>query len=423
MSKNKSIFNWQLYLGIVLVVTGGLFLADQLLDIRIMGFFWPLLVALFGLTFFIGMLFAGRRGSGLAIPGAIITMIGLLLFIQNTFDLWVTWSYAWALIISATGLGILIMNIYLKRIGLRRVAGLLIGLGLTLFVIFGLLFEIILNIAGTDVDSGLFLGGGLVLLGLFVILSRPLFSRAGRTPEKPDQGPVDVDFEEVEGVAQPSEDAVAPLAEGETFSGLRFKSVGRVYLLQGAACGLKIEGEEEFLNKIKAEVVDGILKIDYESDVEDWTGLSWIGKEHRISYFVTVSDLTIIDLAGAGTIRGESLYGEVLTLKHSGVGNLNLQDLHFTDIDVDLGGLGEIRLTGEVQSQKVDLSGAGSYQAESLKSQQGEIFLSGAGSARVWVQGSLKANVSGAGSIKYKGSPSVEKTHTGLGSIKPLQDR
>lgn len=420
MSKNKSVFNWQLYLGIVLVVTGGLFLADQLLDIRIMRFFWPLLVALFGLTFFIGMLFAGKRGSGLAIPGAIITTIGLLLFIQNTFDLWVTWSYAWALIISATGLGMLIMNIYLKRVGLRRVAGLLIGLGLTLFVIFGLLFEIILNIAGTDVESGLFLGGGLVLLGLFVILSRPLFSRARGTEEKPDQGPIDVDFDEVETMPQPSEEAVTPLADGETFSRLRFTSVGRVYLLQGEACGLQMEGEEEFLNKVKAEVVDGALKIDYEPDVEDWTGLSWIGKEHRISYFVTFTELTEIDLAGAGMIRGEELHGDTLTLKHSGAGNLNLKDLHFTDIEVDLGGLGEIRLTGEVQSQKVDLSGAGSYQAVDLKSQDGEIILSGAGSARVWVLGSLRANVSGAGSIKYKGSPSVEQTNTGLGSIKPL---
>jgi len=420
MSKNKSIFNWQLYLGIVLVVTGGLFLADQLLDIQIMGFFWPLLVALFGLTFFIGMVFAGKRGAGLAIPGAIITTVGLLLFIQNTFNLWVTWTYAWALIISAAGLGMLIMNIYLKRVGLRRVAGLLIGLGLTLFVIFGLLFEIILNIAGTNVNSGLFLGGGLVLLGLFIIFSRPLFSRVGKTKEKPDQGPVDVHFEEVEEIPQPSEEAFSPLAEGKTFSALRFESVGRVYLLQGESCGLKIEGDDAFLERIKAEVVDDVLKIDYESDVGDWTGLSWIGKDHQLRYFVTVKDLTQIDLAGAGEIRGEKLHGETISLKHSGAGSLNLKDMHFSDLEVDLGGLGEIRLTGEVESQKVDLNGAGGYHAEEMKSQQADVVISGAGSARVWVEDSLNANISGAGSIKYKGSPSIKQTNTGLGSIKPL---
>ncbi len=420
MSKKKTVFNWQLYLGIVLVVTGGLFLADQMLDVQIMRYFWPLLVVLFGLTFYVGMLFAGKRGAGLAIPGSIITTIGLLLFIQNTFNLWVTWAYAWALLVSATGLGMLIMNFYLKRTGLRRVAGLIIGIGLTLFVLFGLFFEIILDIAGTNVESGLFLGGGLVMLGLFVIFSQPLFSKADPKEKETDQSPIDVAFKDLDDMPEPSDDAFAPLAGEEEFTGLHFKSVGRVYLLQGDSCEFSMDGSEEFLNKVNAEVIDGNLSITLKSDVEDWTGLSWIGKEHRIRYFVTVRDLMNVDMAGAGTIRGEVLRGESLSIKHSGAGRLILKDVQFTDLNVDLGGLGEIRLTGEVQSQRADLSGGGSYHAEALKSQRGEVSISGAGSARVWVEESLMANVSGAGSIKYKGDPSIEEPNTGLGSIKPI---
>jgi len=177
MTEKRKVFNWQFYFGLVLIVTGGLFLADQFMAVNIMSFFWPLLIIFFGVTFFIGMVFAGKRGAGLAIPGTIITTIGLLLFFQNTFKIWVTWAYAWGLLISAVGLGLLIMNFYLKQINLRRVAGLLIGIGLLLFVIFGVLFEVILDISGTNLNSGLFLGGGLVALGLFVIFSRPLFSR------------------------------------------------------------------------------------------------------------------------------------------------------------------------------------------------------------------------------------------------------
>lgn len=420
MSKERTIFNWQLYLGVVLIVTGGLFLADQLLDIRIMRFFWPLLVVLLGLTFFVGMLFAGRRGAGLAIPGSIITTIGLLLFIQNTFDLWVTWAYAWALLVSATGLGMLIMNGYLKRTGLRRVAGLLIGLGLTLFVLFGLLFEIILDIAGTNVESGVFLGGGLVLLGLFVIFSRPLFTKSAGKTRQADQEPVDVDFKDSAEMPEPSEAARSPLAAGETFTGLRFKSVGHVHLLQGDDCNLQIEGDEEHLDKVKAEVIDSILTITYTSDVADWSGLNWIGQEQRLRYYVTMKDLNTIDLAGAGSIQGQDWKGETLTLIHSGAGKVDLQDLNYTSLDVELGGLGEVNITGEVQAQKVDLSGAGSYEAAALQSQQGQIAISGAGSARVWVEDTLEAHISGAGSIKYKGSPKVEETNTGLGSIKPM---
>jgi len=222
MARKRIIFNWQFYFGVVLIVTGGLFLADQLLEVDIMTYFWPLLIVLLGVTFFIGMVVAGKRGAGLAVPGAVITMLGLLLFIQNAFNLWVTWSYAWGLLISATGLGLLLMNIYIKRVNLRRIAGLLIGIGLLLFVTFGMLFEVVLNISGTSMNSGLFLGGGLVLLGLFVILSRPLFSKKQKKLEVEEiqpEGPVPVDaaFEEVEEVEEespvPSEVVEQPLPE------------------------------------------------------------------------------------------------------------------------------------------------------------------------------------------------------------------
>jgi len=229
MNNKRKVFNWQFYFGLVLIVTGGLFLADQLLvEIQIMRFFWPLLIVFLGVTFFVGMLVAGKRGAGLAIPGTIITAIGLLLFIQNTFKIWVTWAYAWGLLISAVGLGLLIMNFYLKQINLRRVAGLLIGIGLLLFVIFGVLFEVILNISGTNFNSGMFLGGGLVALGLFVIFSRPLFSRRReqqvaeevqfevQTEVEPEEPlPVDAVLEEVEEELPESSE---PPVEEEPFS-------------------------------------------------------------------------------------------------------------------------------------------------------------------------------------------------------------
>lgn len=227
MTEKRKVFNWQFYFGLVLIVTGGLFLADQFIAVDIMAFCWPLLIIFLGVTFFIGMVVAGKRGAGLAIPGSVITTVGLLLFFQNTFKIWVTWAYAWGLLISAVGLGLLIMNFYLKQINLRRVAGLLIGIGLLLFVIFGVLFEVILDISGTNLNSGLFLGGGLVALGLFVIFSRPLFSRRGKPQvvedvqteaQSEDQGeeplPVEAVFEEIdEEVSDPTDVEDPPLPE------------------------------------------------------------------------------------------------------------------------------------------------------------------------------------------------------------------
>jgi hypothetical protein len=185
MSKRKSLINWQLFLGMLLILIGVVFLIDLLLpNYKIMGFGWPIIVILLGLIFFIGMLIAREKGVGLAIPGALITSLGFLLFLQNTFNLWLTWTYAWTLLISAFGLGLLMMNNTLKRPGLRKTGGALIGVGLVLFVILGIFFEIILNISGENKASGVFLSVGLVFLGLFILFSRFLFARSAKVHQK-----------------------------------------------------------------------------------------------------------------------------------------------------------------------------------------------------------------------------------------------
>jgi len=430
MAKDKHVFNWQLFLGVVLVATGGLFLADQLLGIQIMAYFWPLLIVLFGLTFFAGMLVAGRKGAGLAIPGAVITTLGTLLFIQNTFNLWGTWTYAWALLTSAVGLGMLIMNGYLKREGLRRAAGVVIGIGLISFVAFGVLFEVILNISGANIYSGVFLGAGLILLGLFVVFSRPLFAHrktaeALETPledvlevaykDVPTDVPTDVPDVPIQAEEQPKN-----FVEGAEFTRLTFKSVGEVFLSQGDTCDLRIEGDPELIKKVITRVEDGLLTITYALDIADWTGLGWISADNRLRYYITVKELDQLTLGGAGVIRAEGLIGSGLKLHHSGLGLLNITGLNVHELGVTLGGLGEIRLAGEVHAQVVELSGGGGYQAVDLRSQEADVTLTGAGTAKVWVETKLKASVSGAGSILYRGEPQVDQSVSGLGSVKPL---
>lgn len=422
MAKGKRVINWQLFLGILLLVTGGLFLADQLLGIRIMADFWPLLIVLFGLSFFVAMLVAGRRGAGLAIPGSVITTLGMLFLIQNTFNLWVTWAYAWALLISATGLGMLIMNGYLKREGLRRAAGVVIGLGLILFVIFGVLFEIILKVAGTDIHSGVFLGAGLIFLGLFIAFGRLLFGR--RKPPKtvavPQEDVLEVPLTDLPEASKSDGDIFTRLSEGAEFTRLTFKSVGEVFLIQGDSCDLRIEGDPDLMEKVKACLDDEELKITYAADIADWTGLGWISVENRLRYYITVKELSQLKLGGAGIIRAERLAGEHIKMDHTGIGLLTINDLQCRELAVNLGGLGEIRLEGEVQSQLVALSGGGSYHAVNLRSQEADITLTGAGSAKVWVETKLKASVSGAGNIIYQGDPQVEQSISGLGGVKPL---
>src|SRR5690606_26079102 len=85
-------------LGIALIVLGGLFLLWQVSG---RGTFpWPLFVILPGLVL-LGAAFFGRRElASLAVPGSIVTTIGVIILILETADRHDAWAYCWALIVA-----------------------------------------------------------------------------------------------------------------------------------------------------------------------------------------------------------------------------------------------------------------------------------------------------------------------------------
>ena len=96
-------------------------------------------------AFFVGMFAGGKSMAGLAIPGAIISGLGLMMFIQNLTGYWESWAYSWTIILVLVGLGIFIMGLYTEDMH-RRQAGLrVMKVGAILFIIFGGFFELIFN--------------------------------------------------------------------------------------------------------------------------------------------------------------------------------------------------------------------------------------------------------------------------------------
>ena len=105
MEHKKQSFIW----GFLLVLVGGLLLADQLLPAWSFNFEWPWIIIGVGLVF---LLFAVlMRTGGLAIPGSIISGIGGILYYQNLTNNWETWQFAWALIPGFVGIGIALATI------------------------------------------------------------------------------------------------------------------------------------------------------------------------------------------------------------------------------------------------------------------------------------------------------------------------
>ena len=159
--------------GSLLIIFGLLALLGQLFrGFNFWNTFWPFFIIGFGLLFFVGMFAGGRSVSGLAIPGTIVTTIGLMLFYQNMTNHWESWSYGWTVILMAVGLGIFIMGLWGQNAS-QQAAGLrVLRIGLILFIIFGAFFELIFTSGMPFGLRSIIFPAALILLGLYLILTR-----------------------------------------------------------------------------------------------------------------------------------------------------------------------------------------------------------------------------------------------------------
>jgi hypothetical protein len=165
--------NSTLVFGVILIAVGALFLLGQVLNFSQWGSLWPLATVGVGALFFLGMLLGGKSTGALAIPGAIFTGLGLILLFQNLTGAWETWSYAWGLIVASVGVGIYIFGLYSDRPGAREAGMNVTRVGLTLFLVFGIIFEVIFTVTGVSTSSGsLFFPIALVVVGFFMLISR-----------------------------------------------------------------------------------------------------------------------------------------------------------------------------------------------------------------------------------------------------------
>jgi hypothetical protein len=134
MRKQGSIVN-----GLILIVIGLCFLAVQLVPGlgRLVNFagIWPLMVLGLGGIFLFSAVVG--RTSPLAIPGSILSGIGLILLYQNSTHNWHHWQL-WLLVPAFVGVGLLGDSLLSGR-GLRGAmpaAGILGVIGLGLFFVF-----------------------------------------------------------------------------------------------------------------------------------------------------------------------------------------------------------------------------------------------------------------------------------------------
>lgn len=180
MSIHRMEHRGSLIFGLLLVGLGIVFLAQQFLGAPLLPWLWPLMFLLVALVFFAGMVSGGKEAGGLAIPGSIFMMLGLVFLYQIVFNHWESWAYAWALVApTGVGIGIMIYGWWSDRIDLRRAGVIITLIGLILFLAFGAFFELMFRAMGVQSPARFLLPLALVVAGVFVLFGKDLARRFG----------------------------------------------------------------------------------------------------------------------------------------------------------------------------------------------------------------------------------------------------
>jgi Putative auto-transporter adhesin, head GIN domain len=175
------------------------------------------------------------------------------------------------------------------------------------------------------------------------------------------------------------------------FDEVELDGVGNLSIQQTGSESLSVEAEEDVLPKLRTEVKGNRLIIAPEPNTT-------ISTTRPINYELTVKDLSALDVSGSG--------------------NVDAEDISTDDLTINVGGTGDVKISGKVESQDVEVSGSGDYQAGDLESQDAKVDVGGSGSALVNVSNELDASASGSGSVEYIGDPTVNQDVSGSGEVR-----
>ncbi len=171
MSKPRNVGS--LIAGSILIVFGLLALFSHFFsNFDFWSYVWPIIIIAFGGLFFVGMLAGGPSVSGLAVPGSIFSVLGLMMLFQNLTHHWESWAYSWTIIIVSVGLGVFIMGAYTNNEYRRRSGLQVMKVGAILFIIFGGFFEMLFSAFRLNGLSQYVFPALLILLGLYLVVSR-----------------------------------------------------------------------------------------------------------------------------------------------------------------------------------------------------------------------------------------------------------
>jgi hypothetical protein len=207
----------------------------------------------------------------------------------------------------------------------------------------------------------------------------------------------------------------------EAFHKLVVNGAAEVTLVQGGAPSVSIEAERDA--RVTSKVANGVLTLDTHDAQHGIARFFHRSTRTRAHVTVTFAQLDTLEFSGAVKVHSSGLTAPSLHVDISGAGSLAFDHLSTDDLSIEGAGTVKATMAGRATRQRVDISGAGNYQAAELASETAKVEVSGAGNVVVNASKSLTVDISGAGAVAYVGDPDVKKSISGMGRVRQITDK
>ncbi len=176
----------------------------------------------------------------------------------------------------------------------------------------------------------------------------------------------------------------------EECSGLTIKNVGNVYLSQADTQSIRIEADDNIINKVITQNDNGVLLTGLEDG--SYSNIT-------VKIYVSLKNIYSLSIEGAGKINAE-------------------KEIQCDTLSCVINGAGSIYLMGNANYFDCIVNGAGNVSAKNFIAKKCRVIVNGAGSMTIYVSDELDASVNGVGNITYYGNPDVVQTSiSGSGHI------
>ncbi len=197
------------------------------------------------------------------------------------------------------------------------------------------------------------------------------------------------------------------------FSGVASAGAFDVFITTGGQEGVKLEGDNDLLDKIETVVEGKTLHIrtkqEFQNDRLNFSG---------VKVYVTARELDALTLSGSGKMKVNSpLKADAFAATVSGSGRIEAGRITSNRLSATVSGSGSFDASGSAKETEITVSGSGGFNGKNFTAGDAEVRVSGSGTVYLRAENTLDGVLSGSGEIHYSGNAKVTEQKSGSGRI------